>query len=480
MESLEEILKRSGLTNLSAGTATASSSAATAEDEYHCNVCDDARWLNLKAPVGTPEFGRVAPCTCQERAWGVNQSERLLDYSELGPLKTLTFDSIDPAGRDGYVEPSSFRRACTQAERFADRPAGWFTLIGPSGAGKTHLAAAIANRAMARGLPTRFVAVPELLDHLRAAFGPEATANYDELFDQTLSAPLLILNDLTAHSPSPWAEEKLDQILAHRYDGRMPTVIISSTPLEDLPDRLRSRITDPVLSTVAHIRPGWYNSRLDDPGIEPRLQASMTLDSFNQRGGSGSTTEHRATLREALKAAKSFAGHPDGWLYLAGPTGVGKTHLAVAIANARIEKREPALFWKTPNLLDHLRMGYSNVGRTTFDRLFDSVKYAELLILDDLGAQVSTPWAEEKLYQLIVHRHDAAIPTVITSRVLLESAAKNSKAEYQGGFGSLYSEAIASRLRDGLVVTERLIAAPDYRFRGSSKKSRRPSSRLAK
>ena len=469
MESLEDILRRLDPTISSAGTGNSSASAVIADAEYRCEICDDARWLSLSAPVGTPDFGRVIPCECQERAWGVKPFDRLRQYSDLGPLQRLTFDSLDPSGRPDYVEASSFRRAHATAMRFAERPVGWLALTGPSGTGKTHLAAAITNLLMSAGHATRFVVVPELLDHLRATFGPEATVRYDELFSQVIAAPLLILDDIGGHSPSPWAEDKLDQILTHRYDERMPTVITSSLAPHEMPDRIRSRITDSAFSTVVSLKPGIVDSGGHDPGIELRLRNSMTFANFDRRGGAGSSADQKETLREALKATRSFAKQPSGWLYLAGPTGVGKTHLAVAIANARLEVGKEVIFRFVPDLLDHLRKSFSPTSQVTYDKLFDRIKNAELLILDDLGSQASTAWAEEKLYQLIVHRHNASLPTVITSRVLLEAADGGGGAQDRSGFGTRYSEAISSRLRDGLVVTERLISAPDYRFRGWSR-----------
>ena len=474
MESLEEIFRRLGPTISSAGTANSSANAAIADAEYRCEICDDARWLSLDAPVGTPDFGRVIPCDCQGPAWGVRPFDRLRHYSDLGALQRLTFDTLDPSGRPDYVEPSSFRRAQVTSVRYAERPAGWLVLTGPSGTGKTHLAAAITNFRMFRGHPTRFVVVPELLDHLRATFSPDATVRYDDLFDQVIAAPLLVLDDLGGHSPSPWAEDKLDQILTHRYDERMPTVITSSLAPHEMSDRFRSRINDSTFSTVFALKPSLVQSGPDDPGIEPRLRNSMTFPNFDRRGGAGSSAEQKETLREALKATRSFAAHPSGWLYLAGPTGVGKTHLAVAIANATLEAGKEVIFRFVPDLLDHMRKSFSPSSHVTYDGLFDRIKNAELLILDDLGSQASTAWAEEKLYQLIVHRHNASLPTVITSRVLLE--ASNGGAQDTGGFGTRYSEAISSRLRDGLVVTERLISAPDYRFRGRS----RPASSRAR
>ena len=71
-----------------------------------------------------------------------------------------------------------------------------------------------------------------------------------------------------------------------------------------------------------------------------------------------------------------------------------------------------------------------------------------LHLLDDLGAESPTPWAREKLLQLVVHRHNARIPTVVTSRSLADLPA-----------------ALASRLRDTSIATTLRLAAPDYRER---------------
>ena len=58
-----------------------------------------------------------------------------------------------------------------------------------------------------------------------------------------------------------------------------------------------------------------------------------------------------------------------------------------------------ALFTFVPDLLDHLRATYSPNSPVQYDQLFEQVKSTPLLILDDLGAETSTPWAKEKLYQ---------------------------------------------------------------------------------
>jgi DNA replication protein DnaC len=49
-----------------------------------------------------------------------------------------------------------------------------------------------------------------------------------------------------------------------------------------------------------------------------------------------------------------------------------------------------------------------------FDRRFSEIRGAALLVLDDLGTQSATPWAQEKLFQILDYRYNAGLPTVIT------------------------------------------------------------------
>ncbi len=107
------------------------------------------------------------------------------------------------------------------AHGYAEKPEGWLLLQGPYGAGKTHLAAAIANYRDSQGYPVMFVVVPDLLDHLRATFSPDSTTTYDQRFEELRSAPLLVLDDLGTQATTPWVREKLYQLFNHRYNAAL-------------------------------------------------------------------------------------------------------------------------------------------------------------------------------------------------------------------------------------------------------------------
>ncbi len=401
-------------------------------------------------------------------------------------MARLAFENVDPAGREPFADPASFRKANELAKTYAASPAGWLVIAGPSGVGKTHLAAAIVNHMLRNGKPAKFIFVPEFLDRLRASYGGQESqrpiglhldnqdrpsfeaqsSTYDDELALAATSPLLVLDDLGGQSSTPWAEEKLQQLLSFRFDNRLPAVITTRLVPDVMDDWLRSRVLDPSFTHLATIKAGAMNADLSDIGIERRMRETMKFETFDPRGGAGASSEQRERLREALKAAQSFAADPHGWLYLSGPTGAGKTHLAVAIASTRLQRKQPVLFRFVPDLMDHLRRTFSPDSATSYDRVFERIKNAELLVLDDFGAQAWTPWTEEKMYQLVVHRYNAALPTVITSQVLLNDM-DDGDSPGNMRFGRRYSDAIASRLRDGSLVTECLVSAPDFRNRGT-------------
>jgi DNA replication protein DnaC len=179
----------------------------------------------------------------------------------------------------------------------------------------------------------------------------------------------------------------------------------------------------------------------------------MTFETFAPEGH-GLPPDKRANLRWAYEEALSFAQNPDGWLVLKGGYGCGKTHLAAAIANFCVEQGRPVLFITVPDLLDHLRATFAPANpeghRLPFEARFRDVRTAPVLILDDLGTESATPWAQEKLYQIFNYRYNARLATVVTTNHELEDIPLR----------------LRSRIVDPDLTKIVSITAPDYRRSG--------------
>jgi DNA replication protein DnaC len=420
-----------------------------------CPICKGAGFIHPLLRSGKPDFGQVVACRCSQKELGRERQTRLQRYSNLGLLTRLIFDNLLPKGRSGNpINQEQFSRAYQAAKAFAAEPGGWFVLSGPSGCGKTHLAAAIANECLSQGYPAFYITTPDLLDHLRSAYSPESEIPYDEFFSQVRNAPLLVLDDLGAQTSTSWAKEKLDQLLTHRFNSELPTVIVTIVPVEQMDERLHTRLTDSKLCQVYVLE-----ERPSSPdytgGLELGLLKDMTFEKFDYKRVN-LPPEQRENLEQAFRVALDFSQSPDGWLVLMGVTGCGKTHLAAAIANYRLQAGKPALFVVVPEFLDHLRSAFSPESKVSYDQLFETAKNAPLLILDDFGEQSATPWAQEKLYQVINYRYNARLPTVITTSCSLDEIESR----------------VSSRLTDIKISNPFNIMAPDYRtdLRSSQKR----------
>lgn len=103
-------------------------------------------------------------------------------------------------------------------------------------------------------------------------------------------------------------------------------------------------------------------------------------------------------------------------LILYGNTGLGKTHLSLAIANKAIEKGFNVLYGSAHNLLSEIEK--EHFGRLkTDDSPEDNVLNADLLILDDLGAEFSTSFTVSMVYNIINTRILKGLPTIISTNL---------------------------------------------------------------
>ena len=398
-------------------------------------------------PPDHPDFGKAIPCRCTLEEFKTRRLDKLEQYSNLGPLTRFTFDNLNPLGLDDNPEnQKQFNYCYEEAKKYAAEPKGWLILTGPSGCGKTHMAAAIANQCIRQGIPAFFVVVPDFLDHLRATFSPSSEVTYDEFFEHVRNSHLLILDDLGTHSSTPWAEEKLFQILNHRFNAQLPTVI-TTISVENLDERLRTRLSTPGLSHRLELKKERPPLFRQIGGLNLESLTTMNFENFDIRG-MNADKEQRESLRMALEAARQFADSPENWLVLVGPPGSGKTHLAAAIANQQLKSGHPVFFAGVSELLDSLRPTFEPESKRDYTKTLEEVKESPLLILDDLSVETATAWAREKLYQILNYRYNARAPTVITiTHPSLEGLDARLK----------------SRLMDPRISNVIPIGAPDYR-----------------
>ncbi|HEX7475729.1 MAG TPA: ATP-binding protein [Dehalococcoidales bacterium] len=415
--------------------------------DKNCLVCQGSGFVYPRLPSGKPDYSRAVSCRCVKAAVNKDQENRLHKYSNLGALASYDFESIAQSGISGdSVRRDLFKRAYEAAKLFAAEPKGFLVLVGPSGSGKTYLAAAIVNQRIKLGQPAFFQTVPELLDHLRSAYAPGSEMAYDELFEKVCNAPLLILDDLGIQNSTSWAKEKLDQLLNHRYIHDLPTVITTGAQVDELDERVRTRLTNARASQIFVIEEKASALEQYSWGKGFELQKDMTLKAFDSKRLNLPAAQ-RQNLEAAYQVALQYAESPDGWLILQGVNGCGKTHLAAAVVNYRYEARKPAIFVVVPEFLDHLRKTFNPDSKVSYDQLFEAAKTAPLLVLDDYGEQSATPWAQEKLYQVINYRYNARLATIITTSSSLDEIEPR----------------IASRLVDPRISMVINITAPDYR-----------------
>ena len=127
-------------------------------------------------------------------------------------------------------------------------------------------------------------------------------------------------------------------------------------------------------------------------------------------------------------------------LYFCGRTGLGKTHLSLAIANEVIKKGYNVVYGSVINFLNKLER--EKFGRTDSFETEDILVGADLLILDDLGAEFSTPMAISSLYNIINSRIARGVPTIISSNLSFKE------------IESRYPESIASRIVGNYVAVK--------------------------
>ncbi|MDR0197708.1 MAG: ATP-binding protein [Oscillospiraceae bacterium] len=128
----------------------------------------------------------------------------------------------------------------------------------------------------------------------------------------------------------------------------------------------------------------------------------------------------RALMRKNFEFCENYAENfhlPNSGLLLIGDTGLGKTHLSLAIAGRTLENGFNAVYGSAPDIfrkIENEHFGREN-GNTT-----DLLQSADLLVLDDLGAEWSSAFYMSVFYNLLNSRMNAGLPLVISTNLDLD------------------------------------------------------------
>lgn len=213
-------------------------------------------------------------------------------------------------------------------------------------------------------------------------------------------------------------------------------------------------------------------------GIPERYRA-CTLDNFTT-----AVSADKLVNGALLAAKRSCSDFLDGFLahrktgqglILYGPPGVGKTHLAVAVLNELIDRYQVAgRYADFTSLMFAIHGTFDDASTESLATVLRPVIEAEVLVLDELGAQKPTDWVLQNLYWIINRRYNEQRPTLFTTNYHLEPA--------DSAPGEVSAEKLTARLSPQLVSRlyemAKPVKMPGFDYRREHRSAQRPRPKL--
>jgi DNA replication protein DnaC len=186
------------------------------------------------------------------------------------------------------------------------------------------------------------------------------------------------------------------------------------------------------------------------------------------------TTQHSQSLKNANLVTQGFVrdypGSAEKGLLLMGPSGVGKTHLAVAALKELIHRGHAGLFCDYRELLKEIQASYNPASESTEMSILEPIRTVEVLVLDDLGASKPSAWVLDIIGLVLNARYNERRVTILTTNYLDE--APNAEPAPRSPAGQrvvvredVLGDRIGARMRSRLYEMCRTVEvfAPDFR-----------------
>jgi DNA replication protein DnaC len=185
------------------------------------------------------------------------------------------------------------------------------------------------------------------------------------------------------------------------------------------------------------------------------------------------TAQHEQFLKRAKLDVQGFVrDYPaiEKGLLLMGPSGVGKTHLAVAALRELLRRSHVGLFCDYRELLKEIQASYNPASESTEMGILEPIRTVELLVLDDLGASKPSAWVLDIIALVLNARYNERRFTILTTNYFDESEAPTAGAKLPGGQRvsvkeDTLADRIGARMRSRLFEMCRtvVVEAPDFR-----------------
>ena len=210
---------------------------------YKCVHCTDLGWVYVTDNPLHPEFGKAHRC----RMCGVMQDDITRKQRNRERLEQI--DGLEPMERRIRISElvdngGEWRRAVEALTASVSRHRGIVTLTGAIGSGKTTLMIGTVNMARVAGIAACYRTAVGLFDELRACYDYSDGQRFTDLWELVSEAKVLCLDDVDKWNPTPWASERIDALLDHRYRQRSDTMtVVGGNTVAGLDPHIVSRIT---------------------------------------------------------------------------------------------------------------------------------------------------------------------------------------------------------------------------------------------